>query len=175
VRDDVARELELHGAAAVHARLAPEVAAGVHPNDAKRVARLAGLARMGIDPPAGSDGLWSRSPRLPTVLVGITLDREELRERAGARAQAIITAGAQEEVRAAAAAGASRTASKALGFESLLAGDSESLPGAHRAYARRQLTWMRRMEGVALIDRTGLTDEAVAAQVVALLDDNEAR
>ena len=33
---------------------------------------------------------------------------------------------------------------------------------AQRAYARRQLTWMRRMEGVELIDRTGRADADVA-------------
>jgi len=174
VREEVERELAAQGSPAVHARLTPDVAAGVHPNDAKRVARLAGLERMGIDPPSGSDGLWSRSPRVATTLVGLTLEREELRERVGARAQAILAAGAQAEVRAAEAAGASRTARKALGFEALLEGDAESLAGAHRAFARRQLTWMRRMEGVELIDRAGRSDNAVAQEIVGLLDENEA-
>ena len=41
---------------------------------------------------------------------------------------------------------------------------------AQRAYARRQLTWMRRMPGVHVIDRTGRSDEEVAAEVAALLD-----
>ncbi len=173
VRAEVDRELATEGAPALHARLASEVAAGVHPNDAKRVARLTGLERMGIDPPSGSDGLWSRSPRVPTTLVGLTLHREELREQASARARAILDAGAADEVRAADAAGVSRTAHKALGFEALLAGEGESLPGAHRAFARRQLTWMRRMEGVELIDRTGLTDADVAERIVARLDHNE--
>ncbi len=174
VRTDVERELALHGAPALHARLAPELAEGVHPNDAKRVARLSGLQRMGIAPASGTDGLWASAPRRPTTLVGITVSREELRERVSARAQAILDAGAEDEVRRAEAAGASRTARKALGFEALLAGDTESLAGSHRAFARRQLTWMRRMEGVEALDRTALTDEAVAERVVALLDHNEA-
>jgi tRNA dimethylallyltransferase len=41
---------------------------------------------------------------------------------------------------------------------------------AQRAFARRQLTWMRRMPGVELIDRTGREDEDVAAEIAALLD-----
>ena len=36
----------------------------------------------------------------------------------------------------------------ALGFEQLLEGDVEATKSAQRAYARRQLTWMRRMEGI---------------------------
>jgi tRNA A37 N6-isopentenylltransferase MiaA len=41
---------------------------------------------------------------------------------------------------------------------------------AHRQYARRQLTWMRKMGGVELIDRTGRDDDSVARQIVAALD-----
>jgi tRNA A37 N6-isopentenylltransferase MiaA len=40
----------------------------------------------------------------------------------------------------------------------------------HRRYARRQLTWMRKMRGVRLIDRTGWSDAEVARQIDALLD-----
>ncbi len=175
VRADVERELEERGPEAMHAELAPEVRERVHPNDAKRIVRLVGLARAGIEPPAGSDGLWSASPRVPTSLFGLTLEREALRERVTARAEAIAAAGAAEEVRAAAAAGASRTARAALGFEDLLHGEPDKLAGAHRAFARRQLTWMRRMEGVELIDRTALSDQEVAAEIVARVVDNQAR
>jgi tRNA A37 N6-isopentenylltransferase MiaA len=45
---------------------------------------------------------------------------------------------------------------------------------AHRAYARRQLTWMRKMAGVTLIDRTDRDDTDVAREVVVHLDDNGA-
>lgn len=172
VRDDVERDLSSRGAPALHAELEPAVAAAVHPNDAKRVARLTGLARAGIDPPRGSDGLWSTQPRVPTTLFGLVLDREELRARIDARVEAILAAGAAEEVRAADEAGASRTARAALGFEALLNGEPESIAGSHRAFARRQLTWMRKMQGVELIDRTGLGDAAVAERIVGMLGEN---
>jgi tRNA dimethylallyltransferase len=89
----------------------------------------------------------------------------------------MVAGGAGEEARAAHEAGASRTARAALGFEQLLEGHDASPPpdaveamkAAHRAYARRQTTWMRRMEGVTLIDRTGRDDEAVAEEVLSLL------
>ena len=75
-------------------------------------------------------------------------------------------------------AGPSRTARAALGFEQLIE-DIDGSPSpeaidqikaAHRAYARRQLTWMRRMEGVTLLDRTGRDDDDVAAEIVDRLD-----
>jgi tRNA dimethylallyltransferase len=175
VRADVERDIAERGPEALHEELPPEIRGRVHPNDAKRIARLTGLARAGIDPPADSDGLWSASPRVPTTLFGLTLEREALRQRVTDRAEAIVAAGAAAEVRAADAAGASRTARAALGFEDLLRGEPEKLAGAHRAFARRQLTWMRRMEGVELIDRTGLTDGDVAAEIVARVVENQPR
>ena len=53
------------------------------------------------------------------------------------------------------AAGASETARKALGFDELLAGDVEAMKRRTRNLARRQLTWMRKLAGVEVIDATG--------------------
>jgi tRNA dimethylallyltransferase len=80
----------------------------------------------------------------------------------------MIAAGAQDEVRRANAAGASGTARKALGFDELLAGDVDSMKRRTRNYARRQLTWMRKLAGVHTIDATGRSPADVAAEVLAL-------
>lgn len=172
IRAEVERDLAEHGPEALHRQLEPALAASVHPNDGKRIARLVGLQRAGIDPPRGSDGLWAASPRRPTTLVGLTLHRDELHARIDARVDAMVAAGAREEAEAAAGRGASRTARAALGFDELLAGNVEAMKSAHRAYARRQLTWMRRMEGVELIDRSGRGDDEVANEIVGLLGEN---
>ena len=169
VRAEVEREVAERGPQALHAELAPEIAATVDPADRKRVARWTELMRAGIDPPGGSEALWTAELRHPTLLVGLTIDREELAARIDARVEAMARAGAAEEVRAAEASGASRTARAAIGFDGFLAGDLEAVKTAHRRYARRQMTWMRRMEGVELIDRTQLGDEHVAKQVNSLL------
>ncbi|MDQ2675200.1 MAG: tRNA dimethylallyltransferase, partial [Actinomycetota bacterium] len=81
------------------------------------------------------------------------------------RVDAMVAGGAGEEAARADAMGASRTARAAIGFSELLAGDVERMKSAQRAFARRQLTWMRRMPGVELIDRTGLEDAQVAAEI----------
>jgi tRNA dimethylallyltransferase len=108
------------------------------------------------------------------VLVGLVCDRGELARRIDARVDEMVTAGAAEEPRRAVEAGASRTARAALGFEELLRGDVEAVKRAHRDYARRQLTWMRKMPGVEVIDRTGRSDPDVAREVVARLGENAA-
>ena len=80
----------------------------------------------------------------------------------------MLAAGAQDEVRRANAAGASVTARKALGFEELLIGDIESMKRRTRNYARRQLTWMRKLAGVHTIDTTGRSPQDVAGEVLGL-------
>jgi tRNA dimethylallyltransferase len=170
VRAGVEREIADRGTEALWGELDPDLAATIHPNDRKRIARTTELQRAGIEPPRSSEGLWTARLRRPTLLVGLTIDREQLAQRIDARVDEMIAAGAAEEARAGADAGASRTARAALGFEELLAGDVDAVKAAHRAYARRQLTWMRRMEGVELIDRTGREDDDVAEEIVASLD-----
>jgi tRNA dimethylallyltransferase len=65
---------------------------------------------------------------------------------------AMVAAGAAEEVRRADAAGASPTARKAPGFEEVLDGDVHAMKRRTRNYAKRQLTWMRRLERTNLLD-----------------------
>jgi tRNA dimethylallyltransferase len=172
IRTRVEREMAERGPEVLWAELDPDVAVTVHHRDRKRIARMMELQRAGIDPPRSSEGLWTARLRRPTVLVGLTMDREELANRIDARVDEMIAAGAAEEARAASEAGASRTARAALGFEELLVGDADGVKRAHRAYARRQLTWMRRMEEVTMLDRTGRDDGDVAAEVVGILGEN---
>ena len=106
--------------------------------------------------------------RHPTLLVGLVMERRQLYERIDARVDAMVAAGAEEEVRAANAAGASPTARKALGFEELLAGDVDSMKRRTRNYARRQLTWMRKLADVHIVDTTGRSPAQTAEQVLAL-------
>jgi tRNA dimethylallyltransferase len=169
IRAGVEREIDERGPAALHAELDPDVAATVHPNDRKRVARLVELSRAGVDPPRGAGELWTASLRHPTMLAGLTVDGDELDRRIDVRVEGMIAAGAADEVERAASIGASRTARAAIGFEELLAGDVEGMQRAQRRYARRQLTWMRKMPGVTLIDRTGRSDADVASEIVSVL------
>lgn len=94
------------------------------------------------------------------------MEREALYARIDARVEEMVAAGAREEALRAHAAGASETARKALGFEELLTGDVAAMQRRTRNYARRQLTWMRKLAGARTIDVTGRTAEEVAAEIL---------
>ena len=113
--------------------------------------------------------------RKPTLLVGLTMPRELLYARIDARVDAMVRAGAREEAIAAQAAGASGTARKALGFQELLDGDVEAMKQRTRNYAKRQLTWMRKLAGAHLIDLGRRHASEVAAEVAGLLAPRSAR
>ena len=121
-------------------------------------AAVAELSLVKAPPEAEDSELWSPETRLPTTIFGLEMERSLLYERIDARTEAIVAAGAQQEVRRAEALGPSRTARKALGFDELLGGDLERMKKRSRNYARRQLTWMRKIPNLLRIDRTGRAD-----------------
>lgn len=129
-------------------------------------AAVAELSLEKVPPESEDSELWSPETRHPTTIFGLDMDRERLYERIDARAETIVAAGAAEEARRADALGPGRTARKALGFDEILAGDVETMKRRSRNYARRQLTWMRKIPTLHRIDRTGMTDEAVAARML---------
>lgn len=183
VREHWIAELRLYGAPALHARLAqraPRVAARIEPNDRQRVVRALELLDMGELPNHGSPEemgqvedereaslqLWTSEVRHPTLLVGLVLERETLYRRIDERVEEMLAAGVREEVLRANVGGASPTARKALGFEELLSGDVDRMKRRTRNYARRQLTWMRKLADVYTIDVTGQDAAEVALQIL---------
>lgn len=172
IREHWEEELSRRGAPALHALLAeraPWAAAKIEPGDRQRIVRSLELLDSGeLERPDGDSELWSDAVRHPTLLIGLMIEREQLHARIDARVDAMVTAGAEGEVRRANAAGASVTARKALGFEELLAGDVEAMKRRTRNYARRQLTWMRKLAGTHLIDVTERSANEVAAEALAL-------
>jgi tRNA dimethylallyltransferase len=180
VRERLEAQLAQHGSGALHARLAeraPEAARAVEPADRSRIVRALELLEMGEDPaPTGEDSrLWTAATRHPTLLCGLVMEREALYERIDARVNAMVGAGAREEVRWADAAGASATARKALGFEELLEDDVEAMKRRTRNYAKRQLTWMRKLPGVQTIDVTGRDAAEIAAEIDGLAGEEARR
>ena len=178
LREQLERELDRLGPRALHAELSERSAAAIHPNDAKRIVRAVELERMGERPYETSTQLWSHDLRRPAELFGVTMDREALAARIAARARAMVEGDAPAEVERALRLGASRTARKALGFNELAALvegqiDTEEararLVRRHVAYVKRQLTWMRKLAGVHVIDRTELQAPEVARLIAGRL------
>jgi tRNA dimethylallyltransferase len=171
VRERWLTELERRGSAALHSVLAeraPWAAAEIEPADRQRVVRALELLDAGeLEPPEGESQLWTAEMRHETLLIGLVMDRERLYARIDQRIEEMLADGVQEEVRRANAAGASITARKALGFEELLTGDIDAMKRRTRNYARRQLTWMRKLASVTELDVTERTPAEVADEVLA--------
>jgi tRNA dimethylallyltransferase len=172
VRERWIAELEQRGPQALHGVLherAPWAAAEIEPGDRQRIVRALELLDAGeLEPPDRESELWTDATRHETLLIGLVMERLELYTRIDARVEAMVAAGAEAQVRQANAAGASATARKALGFEELLSGDVEAMKRRTRNYARRQLTWMRKLAAVEVLDTTGHSPAGTAERVLEL-------
>jgi len=170
LRAAVEAEVAARGPEALHAELPERFREWVEPADRKRVSRLTELLRAGHEPAADhlrGGGLWTADLRHPTLLAGLAMDDAALTARISARVEAMAAAGAGAEAEAAAAAGASRTARAAIGFAEFPAGDLGRVKTLHRRYGRRQMTWMRRMDGVEGFERREEPDREVARRILA--------
>jgi tRNA dimethylallyltransferase len=177
IRERWLAELERRGPEALHSVLAaraPAAARSIDPSDRQRIVRALELLDAGeLDPADEADPeqvseLWTDEVRHPTLLAGLVMDREALYERIERRVDAMVDAGAIDEVRRASAAGASATARKALGFSELLIGDIDAMKRRTRNYARRQLTWMRKLADVHVVDTTGRSAADIAGELLGL-------
>jgi tRNA dimethylallyltransferase len=170
VRERWQAELAARGPGALHVVLserAPWAAETIEPTDRQRIVRALELLDSGeLEPPQSPSQLWSEDMRRPTLLIGLVMERDLLYRQIEHRVDGMLAAGVEQEVRRAQSAGATGTARQALGFDELLAGDIEAMKRRTRNYARRQLTWMRKLAGVTVIDRTGRPADDVAAEIM---------
>lgn len=133
------------------ARADATAAEAIDPGDRYRTARALALLEAGLEPSPG-DSFWQASLRAPSLLFGLTREREELYARIDARVDAMVAAGAADEISRAETADASSTARKIIGFEEIPAGRVDEMKQRTRRYAKRQLTWMRRVPDLRTID-----------------------
>jgi tRNA dimethylallyltransferase len=172
VREALMERLHQQGAQQLHdelARQAPATAATIDPNDRHRIVRALELAAQGAltdEPNTTNNQLWTQDTRRPTRLIALTMDRDLLKARIDARVDAMVAAGARAQVLRAEQLGASATARKAVGYQELLDGDVDTMKTRTRQYARRQLTWLRKLPGVEHVDLTGRTAAQAAAEIV---------
>lgn len=173
-RDRWERVYDREGGEAAHALLAerdPATAAHVHPNDRRRVVRALELAASGLSLRPSKPELWSGRYRLPTLVVGLDVPKDELDRRIEARAREMFERGVEEEVRRALETTPSATAAKVMGLREVaeLPRDEalDAVIRANRRLARYQRKWMRRIPGLALVDGTQPPDQ-VAGRLVSL-------
>lgn len=144
---------------AAYARLGALDAAAasrVHLNDRRRVVRALELAEHGESLAPARDRLWAADTRLPTIVVGLEIPRSSLELRIRERTKEMLERGVVDEARRAVAGRISKTAEKALGLRDLvelpLEQARERLIARTLRYAAYQRKWMRRIEGIVMID-----------------------
>ena len=160
VRQHWRTEAERVGAAALHLELArrdPQMAARLRPSDPQRIARALEV----LDGTGQSLGAWQQVAGEPPLRTDeaerlyVCPPRAELYARCDARLDAMVEAGALDEVRAVMALNLppDRPALRALGvipFSAYLSGQLSFAAALERAktetrrYAKRQMTWARR-------------------------------
>ena len=161
--------LEAEGPQALHSELAvkaPAAASRINLGDHRRLLRALALVEAGHSLDDQTGGIWTSQMRHETRVIGLLRERDELYARIGARVDAIATGGGAEEVSAALRAGASRTAQMALGFRELQSGDLEGMKQATRRYAKRQLTWLRKLEAAELFELNAERGPAEVADAI---------
>ena len=177
LRASLAVELAERGAEAMHARLAafdPDAAAGIHPNNTKRVLRAleicitAGTTKSALD----AASVVGECPYAACVL-GLRWPREALNARIDARVDAMLAEGLVEETARLYEAGylvPGTTAGQAIGYKEIvpylrgeepLAVSAQRLKVATHRYAKRQMTWFGAKDYVEWIDCAGRNFEEI--------------
>lgn len=162
VRAALEAELEEHGPGVLFARLQqadPQTAARIDAQNGRRVVRALEILAQG-EPTYGA--ALPERPRFwhpDTRLVGVHVDRADLVERLDRRVRGMWEAGLLDEVRGLRDRGLDRgvTARRAIGYAQAVAQLDGELTEAEaiaqtqaltRRYARRQVSWFKRYEGV---------------------------
>ena len=156
LRRDLYRQAEEEGSEALHARLRaldPSAAERIDPRNVRRVVRALEVCLVSGEPMSAQQ--VKSPPPYRTLLLGLSLPRQELYRRIDRRVEAMITAGLEEEVRRLVAAGYGfdLPAMSGVGygqFAPYLAGEVEladvvrEIQRATRRFVRHQGNWFRR-------------------------------
>jgi tRNA dimethylallyltransferase len=160
IRAEVKRDLEEKGSAALHVELSsldPAGASRIHPADGYRVSRALEVIRQ-----TGKPLSFFRLRTVPRdeyrfLSIGLTLPKEELKERIDRRVDAMFAAGLAEEVSRLRALGYGPTTPgmRGIGYrEFFIQGNNAEITEISAAiklhslqYAKRQMTFFRRIPG----------------------------
>ncbi len=167
IRAELTRRAEAEGLAALHeelARIDPESAGRIHPNDERRIVRAMEIFALTGEPISNLQKQWDNpKPRYDCVFIGLRRGRDEANRRINARVKRMIEQGLRDEVAALLdePAGMSQQAAQALGYAEMteqingkctLDEACEQIKINTRQFAKHQRTWFRRFGNVRWID-----------------------
>jgi tRNA dimethylallyltransferase len=165
------------------ARLDPAAAESIDPRNVRRVVRALAMVQATGAMWSGRTDLWNPHYHFPTMIVGLVADRQSLYARINTRTAKMLCDGAVEEVRAyrsgrpiADTVPGGAGIRSAIGYREIYAYLEGAAPleetisrvaAATRAYARRQLTWLRKLGDAIIVDVQGRSAGAVADEILA--------
>ena len=158
-REKLERLAQEKGKAFVHGLLQeadPETAARLHVNDFRRVVRALEVVSLGNEHISGQREAAGGELAYDAYVIGLRRERQALYARIEERVDAMLEAGLADEVRSLLAEGVPHDcpAMKGIGYREMLAylaGSmdlplaAEEIKKATRHFAKRQLTWFRKM------------------------------
>ena len=164
LRDELLAYVEKHGNEALHRRLAEadaQSARVLHPNDVRRVIRA--LEIYILTGKRKSEQADSEEPRFPYVAVAFDYPRKELYERIDRRVDIMLENGLVEEVRALLDGGVPENAQcmQGIGYKEVVeyiknrishSTMREIIQKNSRNYAKRQITFFKKLPGIVWLD-----------------------
>lgn len=177
LRNQLQRFADAEGVEALHRQLAefdPLTAERLHPNDVKRVIRAIEIYQLTGYKMSDYQHRAQHSP-YDLVMIGLTMERAKLYERINHRVDLMIEAGLVEEVRQLLDKGyhPSLPSMQGLGYKELvpylyaeitLDKAINDIKQRTRHFAKRQLSWFRRMSEINWFDLTNQEDRATTAE-----------
>ncbi|MFH1538675.1 MAG: tRNA (adenosine(37)-N6)-dimethylallyltransferase MiaA [bacterium] len=169
VRGELEAEADERGTEAMHAELAamdPESAGRIHPNDRYRILRALEVLRITGTPPSASREKAEGEPPLKLLVIALYLPRNILYERINKRVDNMYNRGLIKETE-----GILKERPQARSFLSNVIGYAQALHVIEglktleeateetkketRHFARRQMTWLRAMDGITWVNLNG--------------------
>lgn len=165
-REQLAEEAERHGNEVLHRKLQqvdPLSAERIHPNDIRRVIRALEVHHLTGKPFSDERRGKKKESIYKLCLIGLTMDRAMLYKRIEERIDLMIEQGLVDEVKHLLSQGYSleHTAMQAIGYKEIiryLQGEYDLeraiylLKRDTRRFAKRQLSWFRKMEHIHWLD-----------------------
>ena len=179
-REELQRLGEQKGHEYVHKMLAevnPEAAARLHPNDFRRIVRALEVAHFGNEKISQSKVADEGELCYDALVIGLNRERQGLYERINQRVELTFEAGLIAEVQGLLATGITREeqAMKGIGYKetaAYLAGEMsqeeavELIQKSTRHFAKRQLTWYRKMPYIHWYAADKLSEAELLADVL---------
>lgn len=158
-------------------RLDVQVAAHIHPNNTQRVIRALEIKELTGKSITDFQADWHKESPYDLVMIGLTMERGVLYERINVRVEQMMQQGLMQETQRLLQSGVSENAlaMQAIGYKEMvkyLQGELSLAESVHlikrntRRFAKRQLTWFRRMPHIEWFDVTNLDEKDIIMEKI---------